>query len=386
MRTINSVVVKIKDTHDDKVLINGEKGKIELHIPLGNTVGDIDKSAAINTNTRIKLYGEVVGDVTLVRSGLSPIYQKEAGYPSPLSYRSSDAVAKTIYSFSEQKRKMYADHRATKYIPTDYVPEFVFADDQEIDIVPKDKVYFNYLGYSDDNFIKEEDGFKLYKIPIESIYCVVRDGELIMLNSHVLVKPYYGEGLTEVDVDGKNVWAKFLGKTDIIESIKEQPKAFEGILCHIGSPLGHNSRETLSKGDRIVFTPSYAFTAEQYKDKIEGEEYFVVQQWDIIGKVVDNIMSPVGDYVAMTQEGGLINDNRKIYNPKEEDQEFTKGQIFLLNDSVKKAKRDAGTVLGRGELCKNVAIGDKVRFHGGTYLEEYKCIMIRESNIWGIEK
>lgn len=386
MKTFNSVIVRVKDTHDDKVLIKNEHGgDVELKIPLGYSTKDIDdKSLQNNSNIRVKISGEVVGEPVLIKKGSELLYEDYKGFPAPSKYRDGDAVADQMSIFSEANREKYKNHRALSYDPSGFKPSYVTIYDQDIEVRPGDKVYFHYLGYSEDNKIKEDDVWKYYKIPFGTIFCIVRDGEIKMMNGNVFVSPYYGDGYEEIEVDGRPVWGRFFEETQIVESITESPEYLQGIVSHIGNNVGWNSRQTVCRGDRIIFTPANKIGKDDVKDKVEGEEYFTMSQWDIMAKVVYDEVVPVGDYVMIRPHGTILNENRKVYDPKAKTQESSPGQIFLLEDTVKKEKVEEGLVVACGEICQEVAPGMEVRLSGGVYMEEHGVLLVREADIWGV--
>ena len=280
MKTFNSLIVKVKDTHEDKVLVNGQ----ELVIPLGYATGDVeDKETKNNKYTLVKIYGEVISEAMLRKAGAALVYEYPEGFPHPKYYRDAETVEqqKAFYSAMQSKNINY-DPSLFEGTETCDITE------QEVDIRVGDKIYFSYLGYHPDNLIdhKDEEGYEYYKIPFESVYCVVRDGEICMVNGNVFVQPYFGEGYEEIEVDGKRSYGKFFEGTEIVESIKERPEYLQGIIKHIGKPLGRNSRVTVIPEDRVIFTPSNNFRDDDIKDKVEGEEYYTLRQWDVISKVL----------------------------------------------------------------------------------------------------
>ena len=123
-----------------------------------------------------------------------------------------------------------------------------------------DMAYFNYLTVSKDNLITGEDD--VYLADLEECFCFVRGGSLTAIANHVLIEPYMEE---------EKIGSIIMGP----------PKRSEdkGYVRHIGTPLKGEEELGLNNGDTVRFHERNSFL-----NKIEGVEYYVMHQSDILGK------------------------------------------------------------------------------------------------------
>ena len=170
------------------------------------------------------------------------------------------------------------------YICGGYTPEWVTCADIVPEVQPGDKVYFHYLTVDGSNEVKGEYGRSYYKLRYNNIFCVVREGKIIPIGGWVLLEPKYDEGvevLPAISEKGNRLpelTAKRT-KTGIIYEANVKPKAIEGIVRHVGTPLKVDTCE-LQPGDVV----SYELNANMVVP-IEGKDYYVIPYRDILGKV-----------------------------------------------------------------------------------------------------
>lgn len=125
-----------------------------------------------------------------------------------------------------------------------------------------DLVYFNYLTVDTENLVTGERD--VYLVDLEECFCFVRSGSLTAISNHVLVEPLMIE---------EKLGSIYIGVPKRSET--------EGYVRHIGTPLKNKDELGLISGDRVRFHERNAFL-----NKIEGVEYYVMKQDDLLGKIV----------------------------------------------------------------------------------------------------
>lgn len=161
-------------------------------------------------------------------------------------------------------------------------PVCFFNDDTKYanSIVPEveagDRIYFYYNTISEYNLLPYE-GKLYYRVPYTQIICAVRKGQIIPVGGHILLTPYYGEGIVEENIDGHKVYGKMIGALFFPIG---KPENQRGKVTHIGTPLiGH---EKNMDADDIVFFPR----DYDVLNNIEGVEYYTMRQHEVLGVLV----------------------------------------------------------------------------------------------------
>jgi co-chaperonin GroES (HSP10) len=352
-RPIHDVIVRLSSEMKDRKEIAGKDGE---YITLFSDV-------EYNKWHKVMTHGEVVGIPAKLPADV--LYFKNPGSPAPNQYMTSDDVEGMAGAYNPAKRDQVINRiRVNNGLHT---PEFETLKGKSIDIRFQDKVYFNYLAIGDENFLGyDKSGKLLYKIKYSELFCRVRSGKITMLNGNCLVKPYFGEGFKETDVDGKTVQAKTIqaGNTELVTELADRPLYLQGILKHIGPPVGELSRTDCKPGDRIIYA-----TASDYEEEIEGETYFVMKQWDLLSKIKDHgegkeELIPVGDYISI------------------QTQQQIKTQIILRDHDLEGLVPDKGNVLHTGSEVQELKAGDFIHYdrgHGSHLpMKEFGVTLIRE--------
>lgn len=125
-----------------------------------------------------------------------------------------------------------------------------------------DLVYFNYLTVDKENLVTGERD--VYLVDLEECFCFVRSGSLTAISNHVLVEPLMTE---------EKLGSIYIGVPERSET--------EGYVRHIGTPLKDKDELGLISGDKVRFHERNAFL-----NKIEDNEYYVMRQDDLLGKLV----------------------------------------------------------------------------------------------------
>jgi len=132
---------------------------------------------------------------------------------------------------------------------------------QELEI--DDKVYFNYLTVQEDNLVFGEKD--IYLVDLEECFCFLRGGSLTAISNHVLIEPILIE---------EKIGSIYIG----VPTRSEE----EGNLRFIGTPVKGQDKLGLINGDTVRFHERNAFL-----NTIEGIDYYVMRQEDILGKILN---------------------------------------------------------------------------------------------------
>lgn len=152
-----------------------------------------------------------------------------------------------------------------------------------------DKVYFHYNTVRPENRY-EVDGESVYKLHYSQVFCVVlplltltcllRDSppykRITPVGSHVLLTPVYPEDVEIEYIDGVSTTVRKAGSLIIQTDI--QPYQDRAKIAHIGKPLAGQPSLPYKAGDTVMLS-KYS----DFKNTIEGVEYYVVKQLDILG-------------------------------------------------------------------------------------------------------
>ena len=250
---------------------------------------------------------------------------------------------------------------------TSKLDNYITVKEQKIEVRPGDKIYFHYLGLHDNNYLgKDRKGNSIYMIPYDTIFCIVRKKKICMINGYVLVEPFFGKDYQDIAIPEYNSFMKPIGTRTIkvkmnddglVLDIGEKPKYRQGTIKHIGAHIKNDFK--LKAGDKVIFGDGCEF-----KNTIEGKEYNVMKQWDVLATIKDNKVVPCGMTVMVDP----------FPVPKA-------SKIILLDTSMLKPQENEGIVVGVGNLVPpDVELGDKVRFRKDNFftlkMEEFNCIFM----------
>lgn len=127
------------------------------------------------------------------------------------------------------------------------------------EVEPGDKVYFHYFTLKEDENMVEVEGVKYYAVEYHQIFAKVVNGEIIPVHNYNLIE------IVEEEVKHK-------GLIHIPDSLKKKKVDSYGKVV-FPARNGHK----LHPGDTVYFQSAYAF-----KNKIEGEDYYVINSQDIL--------------------------------------------------------------------------------------------------------
>jgi co-chaperonin GroES (HSP10) len=362
----------------------------------------------LNPNFRPTHHSKICAVVASVPSYLTgkdnPLYEIYQGAPRPTTYRGHDYVKSVMDSIP----KKYQKKQKIPYQCGGYAPMMQTIAGMPVEVRVGDKVYFHYNSLlNEENYLwRDEDGMLVYKILYSNLFCYIRDQEIHMLNSYILVSEIYDEESKEID-RGDGVLIRAKTKGDLVVSVVDRPLYLSGKLEHIGKGIGPMKRST-RPGTLVMFRPSSEFI-----NMIEGEPFYVMRQWDIIAewmnkqeidkiksvdpRVSDAIsgydwLSPAGDYLLVKPDQIQLKEKTKVYDPNKMYQDFEPGEIFVLADSVKDNKKKkihsfgVGNVISSGNICPDKYTGKKIYYEKGSYyvwIEEYQVALVRYGDVFG---
>jgi co-chaperonin GroES (HSP10) len=241
--------------------------------------------------------------------------------------------------------------------------ERVRYSDLPIEVLVGDKVYFHFHALDEETFLFKEDEFLYFSIEYHQIFCSVRNGEIIPIAGQILVEPYYGNDIQEIELPGLTT---IKGKTNsfgIITSIHEEPQYLRGVIKHASAPIGFENIE-LRSGDHILYTID-----SDFENEIEGKKYYVMKSWDVFATFAGDQINPIGSWLMVDAEW-----------PEDK----TRSGVFLA--PTKKEMPKSGIVKKAGSGSLDVKNGDKILFEGRspnfTQIDEF--IFVKEQDVFGI--
>ena len=317
-----------------------------------------DPTYDIYKNTKIKAEVVAIPD----RLVGNVLYEDSPGFPLPMG------------KFNRKTGEPYATH---------YRPKFITMEGATIQVSPGDHVYFHYLTLSPHNFLgKDTEGMELYKCRYDQLFCVIIESRsddsertdcpqrIQMLNGYMAIEPYYDDSYEDIEIpdldmfgrdNGKVRKLKVKQKNGIVYDMTEKPLYRHGKISSITSPSPDGKDYGIGVGDKIVYTHF-----SEFKNTIEGVEYFIMKIWNTVGVYREGKLIPVGDRVLMD------------VTPAEQ-----KSKLFLPDKY--KVRDDEAIILDIGSHVNEVKKGDKVRFHySETYflqLENFRGAFLKENQI-----
>ena len=136
-----------------------------------------------------------------------------------------------------------------------------------------DLIYFHYLTTSDEtNCIYGN----YYKVPYYWIFCVVRSGNILPIGSWTLCETVVEEDFNQVEVGGRKIEA-ITSASGLVIGINKKPSTKFARLSHIGRPLVGTDELKIGKGALVILNKN-----SNFKNTIEGKEYYTVRQGDIL--------------------------------------------------------------------------------------------------------
>lgn len=203
-----------------------------------------------------RLYGTIVGCPQIFSEQV--VMPVDPGYPAPKKHISGEYIQK----MRNAGYKHY-DNRFYSCAGMDDFDKITVADiAADTDIRKGDKCYFPPTITEPSNRIGDYGGKEMYKISVEEIICIVRNGEILTQGPWCLVEP---------DMED---WSDIMTKAGIVKKPKPEARIMRGHLRHSQKLNGAEI------GDLIVYAQGCDWTI-----KIEGKEYYAIQREDILVKI-----------------------------------------------------------------------------------------------------
>ena len=157
-----------------------------------------------------------------------------------------------------------------------------FYDNFVSEVEVGDKVYFHYTAIDLDSRIEYEDE-RYYAVPLEMVWCKVKDGVLTMIGGRVFCEAmeYEYDDIEEIEVGGVKIKVRMSGSGLVTEMNPKTQDINRARLIHIGTPLKNLPEVDVVPGDVIY----YAKDAD-FENLIEGKKYFCMTQEDILAKQI----------------------------------------------------------------------------------------------------
>lgn len=385
------VFVRVKSVLVESVgFITDENGKL-IELQLAQNFNP-EKEETIKGD-KFNISAEVIAAPVRLTNNDSYQYSEYLGCPKPLRYPTHDEIVKKVNALPDYVRKRLTGLTKANKIDSG---DAVTLDGVQPEVKVGDKVYFHFncLRNKENYAWREENGDLVYKIHYESLFCTVRNQQIIMLNSYVLVSELLENKEKFDGVEGRKV-----GDLLVVENKEEvkgnkKAKYLTGILEAIGKSVKDDvNARSVKVGSKVIFRPN-----SQFKNEIEGKEYLVMRQWDLVAEfmvipIVDepDAVYPIGDYVMLTPDEQVISKTKlHVFDQNNPDQQAKPGELFVLPNSInpyKKLKKyGTGVAMHQGERVKGDWVMKKVMYEKSgyyMYLGEYGVTLVREADLYG---
>ncbi len=187
--------------------------------------------------------------------------------------------------FHTKEAERIADRKIIKdyYDPSCHEPTYITPANIVPEVQNGDRIYFHYNTVTEENRINTNDGSKIYKVRYDNVFCAVRNNTIIPIGGYVMVEALWDEETEEIDLKGHEKVRGKVSASGLITELHDKPKALQGIIAHIGTPLIGDPDLGLVKGDKVYF-----LKYSEFQNKLEGKNYWVMRQKDVIGKIESN--------------------------------------------------------------------------------------------------
>jgi len=172
-------------------------------------------------------------------------------------------------------------HYARIYGRVIAVPQGKCYNDEGVEVEQEvqvgDKIYFHYLTTNN-----EENCLygNYYRVPYCWIFCRVVDDRILPVGGWTLCSEVVLEEdeFETIEVNGKKING-IMSQSGLVTSVYKKPSTKYATLEYIGKPIKDFGDLGINSGDRVVLANN-----SNFKNKIEGFDYFTVRQSDILGK------------------------------------------------------------------------------------------------------
>jgi co-chaperonin GroES (HSP10) len=172
-------------------------------------------------------------------------------------------------------------HYARIYGKVVAIPKGKCYNDEGVEIEQEvkvgDKIYFHYLTTNNENNCIYGN---YYKVPYYWIFCRVVDNRILPVGGWTLCSEIVleEEEFQTIEVNGRKINGT-LSKSGLVTSVHKTPSTKYATLKYIGKTIKDFDELGINSGDQVLLANN-----SNFKNKIEGFDYFTVRQSDILGK------------------------------------------------------------------------------------------------------
>ena len=164
----------------------------------------------------------------------------------------------------------------------DTIPINEYGEQIEPEVQVGDTIYFHYLSiHNEDNCIYGN----FYRIPYQWIFCTVRDKSIKAIGGWNFLEQVVEEDFNQEDIDGKKIEV-VRSSSGLITSVTKKTSTKYAVLRHKGTPLRGKEELPVHTGDKVVLNKH-----SNFKNTIEGREYYTVKSEDILCRVMTEFVS-----------------------------------------------------------------------------------------------
>lgn len=208
-------------------------------------------------NPHKRLYGTIIA-VPFAFSD-TQVFAVDPGIPSPKRYISAEEIETKIkWGLRDYSKSDYAPttYEGVEYITTKTISKFT-------DIRIGDRIYFDYKVTDKEQSMGKLDGKDIYRVRVDDVICVVREGKIISQGGWVLVIP---------NTEG---WSEIRTESGLLKKVRPDVRYLEGVI------LASDFANDLEQGDSVIYHPD-----SDWEMKIENTECFAIQHRDILAKII----------------------------------------------------------------------------------------------------
>lgn len=225
------------------------------------------------------------------------------------------------------------------HYPVGYVGGGVFP----VDIRPGDRVWFHYLCAEDRSAMeRNRDGSWNVTMQVSDIFCVEREGTLIMNQNWVLAEPVRDQKISLVDAFGFEKAAELLPSEGIqmVEQVKLDPYVDEAYIRHIDHCRYRGVDEEVMAGNRVYLAKDSAFP-----NVIRNRQRLLCRHTDILAihHSDPSQVKPVGDNHLVKV---AVNEYKST----------------VIHHTVIVKAPEWGLIVNSGKRCKQGNVGSKIMF------------------------
>lgn len=205
------------------------------------------------------------------------------------TYQRIVVKAQGVYNYYVQKGnlKLYVDplfkpgERRVRIAEVVSIPDGMFSF---CDIIPEvqtgDTVYLHHNALEEQNMIPDSDN--LFYVEYEFVICVIRNGEIVPIGGRILAEPQYDDDVVEIEFQGQKYMVR-MGDHQIVKEFNVKSSLYRARLAYIGTPQKGQEEIDIKPGDLFFYIKN-----GDYRNEINGKEYFVMYQEDILAKICED--------------------------------------------------------------------------------------------------